>query len=509
MTRLRLKLFSFLSLSLLTLQLVSLDSLLVSARVASTNPNPNLPQCSDIRPQGLQDRPQYDYVVVGSGAGGGPLASRLAEEGFSVLVFDAGHDVNNLNTTIPLYFARASDDPQLDLNYTVSEYPEGFRFQKNDAWYPRALEDSISDLEGTSSEEGREGRLVFALDTVWRRIRIWGALPVASNFDGKEESLEDRVERVLVRKEVIVSAGVFQSPQLLMLSGIGNSSHLEEHAIEPVVHLPGVGNNLQDHDEIAMIFQTKGNFSFFNGCTFLSDPEEDPCLEYWKESGGKNVYSFSALDVITSTSPRGEDSSEAPSPPDILSYFGPFYFPGFVRGYPQLLANKSHNSITAIALKAHPSSLGTVRLSGSHPQDILQIHKNRFQDADRGYQDVVDLREALKRIRKLIRGSVLIGPYVEKEIAPGEDVESDEEIEEYIYRNVFGHHACCTNAIGPDDDDNAVLDGNFKVRGVNNLRVVDASSWPNVPGFFITTPIYMISEKAADVIIDEARRSQL
>ncbi|KAJ6596529.1 glucose-methanol-choline oxidoreductase, partial [Mycena sp. CBHHK59/15] len=63
------------------------------------------------------------------------------------------------------------------------------------------------------------------------------------------------------------------------------------------------------------------------------------------------------------------------------------------------------------------------------------------------------------------------------------------------------HHACCTNAMGTDDDPNAVLDGNFKVRGVENLRVVDISSWPLIPGFFVTTPTYMMSEKAADVIM--------
>ncbi|KAJ3746764.1 glucose-methanol-choline oxidoreductase, partial [Lentinula detonsa] len=67
------------------------------------------------------------------------------------------------------------------------------------------------------------------------------------------------------------------------------------------------------------------------------------------------------------------------------------------------------------------------------------------------------------------------------------------------------HHACCTNPIGADSDPSTVLDGDFKVKGVDNLRVVDASSWPNVPGWFICTPTYMISEKAADVIIAKAQ----
>lgn len=98
----------------------------------------------------------------------------------------------------------------------------------------------------------------------------------------------------------------------------------------------------------------------------------------------------------------------------------------------------------------------------------------------------------------------LIAGFVEKELFPGEQAQSDEEIEEHVYKHIFGHHACCTNAMGTDGDPNAVLDGNFKVRGVNNLRVVDASSWPIVPGYFVTTPIYMMSEKAADVILKEA-----
>jgi choline dehydrogenase len=110
----------------------------------------------------------------------------------------------------------------------------------------------------------------------------------------------------------------------------------------------------------------------------------------------------------------------------------------FPADYPQLLADNSHNSITAVALKAHSSSRGTVRLTGSHPQDVLQIRKNRFQDADQGYQDVVDLREAIKRARKLIMGSAVLGPYIEKEIFPGEDVKTDEEIEEHVYKNIFG-----------------------------------------------------------------------
>ncbi|KAJ7107788.1 hypothetical protein C8R44DRAFT_559909, partial [Mycena epipterygia] len=91
-----------------------------------------LPACPD------RSQADFDFVVVGAGVGGGPVASRLAENGFSVLVVDAGHNVVNVNTTIPFYYGRAVEDPQLELNYTYNEYSPGAKFPRNDAWYPRA-----------------------------------------------------------------------------------------------------------------------------------------------------------------------------------------------------------------------------------------------------------------------------------------------------------------------------------------------------------------------------------
>lgn len=183
--------------------------------------------------------------------------------------------------------------------------------------------------------------------------------------------------------------------------------------------------------------------------------------------------------------------------------FVPGFFPGFFRGAPQQLADH-HSSLTAVVLKAHPSSKGTVQLTGSHPQDKLNIQKLHFQDRD-GQSDIVALRGAINQARNLVSSST-IALFVENEVMPGSNVTSDEDVDNYILNRVFGHHACCTNPMGPDSDPNAVLDGDFRVKGVDRLRVVDASSWPQVPGFFITTPTYMISEKAADVIIANAKQ---
>ena len=84
---------------------------------------------------------------------------------------------------------------------------------------------------------------------------------------------------------------------------------------------------------------------------------------------------------------------------------------------------------------------------------------------------------------------------------PGTSIQSDDEWKQYIKNQAWGHHACCTAKIGADGDEDAVLDGDFKVRGVEGLRVVDASVFPKIPGYFIAAPIYMISEKAAEVIL--------
>ncbi|KAJ7890969.1 glucose-methanol-choline oxidoreductase, partial [Mycena olivaceomarginata] len=162
------------------------------------------------------------------------------------------------------------------------------------------------------------------------------------------------------------------------------------------------------------------------------------------------------------------------------------------------------NFITIVNLKALSSSKGYVRLTGSHPQDPLDINKLRFQ-APGGQQDIAALREGVKRWREVMN-TPAIQKFVKKEVIPGANVRSDEDLDNYILERVFAHHACCTNPIGPDDDPQAVLDGDFNVRGVQNLRVVDASSWPEIPGYYPTSPTYLIAEKAAQVILRDAKR---
>ncbi|KAJ7144189.1 hypothetical protein C8R44DRAFT_973823 [Mycena epipterygia] len=589
----------------------------------------SLPACAP------NSHPDYDYVVVGSGVGGGPVAARLAENGFSVLVVEAGENVINVNTTIPLYFGRAVEDPKLELNYTYNEYSPGAQFPRDGAWYPRArglggstihnamlnniadtkqdfnnlatmfndptwsytnmrnyfkrIENNLS-LNKTDPDHGfngwlkttttpssltataltdpqfasivstisgsgpiindvnsvanveavgvgipsytidesrnrtsvrsrltdvqvsSKGKLAISYGTLATKIAlcdpghggiptaygveiaVGGAISVASNFNGIKK-LTTRL--VTVRHEVIVSAGVFQSPQLLMLSGIGNQTELQKNGITPVVNLPGVGANLQDHDEVASVWRMKENYTLFDGCTFLYTPGTDPCIASWESSGHQNIYGFGpALFTIMAR------SSPSMSQPDLFTYWLPADFRGFNRGFAQELA-ENHNTLTGVVLKAHPSTRGLVTLTGNDPQDPVHIEKHHFEAAG-GSADINAILTGIKSAWSLAQDGG-IEPHIAERIFPAPNVTTDTEIKDHILENVFGHHACCTNKMGAANDPMAVLDGNFKVRGVANLRVVDISSWPTIPGFFVATPTYMLSEKAADVIMAATR----
>ncbi|KAJ7153621.1 GMC oxidoreductase-domain-containing protein, partial [Mycena filopes] len=291
----------------------------------------------------------------------------------------------------------------------------------------------------------RRGKLQFAFDTLATRIllcdaglggaptaygvevALGAALAVASNFNGKERL---RTRRITVRHEVIVSAGVFQSPQLVRLSGIGDREHLVEHGIEAIVNLPGVGTNLQDHDEVANIWTLKQNYTLFNGCTVLYTPEDDPCLRFWTESGHQNLYSLGAALFMNMT--KSVPSLPAP---DIMTYWVPGSFRGFFPGFAQQLAG-IHNGFTAVVLKANTATRGVVRLTGSHPQDSLRIEKRHFE-APGGREDVVAIREAIKVARSLVEHSNII-EHIAGQVFPEPEVQTDEEIENHILEHVFG-----------------------------------------------------------------------
>ncbi|KAI0127606.1 choline dehydrogenase [Xylariales sp. AK1849] len=313
----------------------------------------------------------------------------------------------------------------------------------------------------------------------------------ASPLSGKADS--GTAGTATASREVIVAGGVYNSPQLLKLSGVGPKDELESFGIPVVVDLPGVGTNLQDHYEISVNSKVPANWTAFDGCTWSFDGEADACLEQWNTSapGERGTYSSAGLaaTMLYKSSVAQDDSY------DVFAFGGPVNFRGYFPGY-SYNATKLHDWFSWAILKAHPRNrAGSVTLRSADPLDMPEIVFNYFQDgAD---EDLQALYEAIELARDAYDRQLV--PTIES--LPGNSTDTEDSIKQYVRDGTWGHHASSTCPIGTDDDEFAVLDSSFRVRGVSGLRVVDASVYPRIPGTFTAVSTYMVAEKAADVIL--------
>jgi choline dehydrogenase len=310
--------------------------------------------------------------------------------------------------------------------------------------------------------------------------------------------------RAIATREVIISAGAYNSPQLLKLSGIGPRDELTKLKIPVRVDLPGVGTNLQDHYEIGVTYRAHEDFPVVDNCTF--GRPGDPCLELWRQ--GKGVYGHTngfTYGVIKKSSVAHQDEIFGHLP-DIFMFGGIADFHGYYPNYSKDVYRP--NPWTWVVLKAHTANTaGTVKLASADPLDPPHI---TFQYFDKGVvkngedkRDLTAMAEALELARKISVNVTTPTSHgrVFTEVLPGLDTQPNHGLMDYIKSQSWSHHASCTCPIGADNDPMAVLDSNFRVRGVDGLRVVDASVFPRIPGYFVAAPIYIISEKAAEAIL--------
>lgn len=301
--------------------------------------------------------------------------------------------------------------------------------------------------------------------------------------------------QALASREVILAGGAFNTPQLLMLSGIGPKGELEQHGIEVRIDLPGVGSNLQDRYEVGVVNRVKEDWVVLKGSKYAKG---DPQYAEW-ESSRDGVYGSNGavLAVI-------RRSAEERPVPDLFCFalLGDFrgYFPGY-----SIKLLKSHDCLTWAVLKAHTNNrAGEVRLKSADPRERPAINFKYFVEGDDdNNQDLDSAVTGVKFVRELCKPLRDLGVIIDEE-APGPDYVTDEQLRDFVRYQSWGHHASCTCAIGTSGDRNAVLDKDFRVRGAQGLRVVDASVFPRIPGMFIVSAIYMIAEKAADVILADA-----
>jgi choline dehydrogenase-like flavoprotein len=176
------------------------------------------------------------------------------------------------------------------------------------------------------------------------------------------------------------------------------------------------------------------------------------------------------------------------------------YYPQFSAVFPQHL-----NYLTWCILKAHTNNrAGEVTLRSADPLDTPLINFHYFKEgSDTSGEDLDSVVEGVKFVRTMT-AELKKQKLIAAEELPGEEVQSDAEIRQFVQDNAWGHHASCTCPIGARES-GGVLASNFRVHGTEGLRVADASVFPRIPGFFIVSAIYMIGEKAADAILADAR----
>jgi choline dehydrogenase len=604
-------------------------------------------------------RAQFDYIIVGSGAGGGPLAANLAKAGKKVLLLEAGGDDEPYNYQVPVFHPNASEDESLRWDFFVRHYANDEQQRRdskmtpeqNGVLYPRSGTlggctahnamitvyphnsdwDYIAEITGDNSWHSDNMRTYFQRFENNRAHpfkRFWAMLginPARFGFNGwlnssmpnpgadilkdfqllellkysalaafkaferpiesfgrgikglldpndwrlvkrsaeglrytplatkkgkrmgardfiravanefpdrlivRTHSLATRVlfddsntaigveyqigrhlyaadpratadapdgfEQVFAKKEVILCGGAFNTPQLLMLSGIGPEEELTRHQIKVRVNLPGVGRNLQDRYEVGVVNEMAQAFSLLDGSTFRApepgDPH-DPQFTQWL--AGKGVYTTNGA-VLAAVLRSAPNRAE----PDLFVFALAGNFYGYFPGYSKLIT-EGHKYFTWAILKAHTNNTGgRVALRSNNPRDVPDINFHYFDEGtDTAGEDLESVINGVEFVRTMTAAASGV---IKQEVMPGSAVASREELGQWIKDNAWGHHASCTCKIGADSDPMAVLDSQFRVRGVNNLRVVDASVFPKIPGFFIVSCVYMISEKAAEVIL--------
>jgi choline dehydrogenase len=614
----------------------------------------------------------YDYIVVGSGAGGGPVAANLARAGFRVLLLEAGDEAESPNYSVPGFHPFATEDALYKWDYYVRHYADDERSRADPKFcppedgvlYPRASTlggctahhalitlyphdsdwDQIVELTGDKSWSAQNmrryfqrlernghrpfARLLYRL-TGWnigwhgydgwlpitmssptlllsspRLLRLilqavlaaegvlrpWLAgwlsrlLHIAFTFrdvnswrpggqssggtrlvpvsivEGRRRGVRefinavrrdhpDRLHVVLnalvtkillqegdgggafkalgvrylrgerlygaaahppeppepgapievrCRREVIVSAGAFNTPQLLMLSGIGPRDELARHGIPVRIDRLGVGKNLQDRYEVGVVSRMKKPFALLEGARYRAPaPGEAPGPLYERWLDGKGPYATNGA-VVSVT--RRSDSSRLD--PDLFCFGVVGGFRGYYPGYSQDAVDLP--CFTWAILKGHTENrAGEVTLASSDPREPPRINFRYFDEGDGDYRR--DLEAVVEGVRFCRALNEHCSDVIAEEILPGASVKSEEEIAQFVKDRAWGHHASCTCPIGRPEDPRAVVDSQFRVIGTQNLRIVDASVFPRIPGLFIVTPIYMIAEKAAEEIIAAAR----
>src|ERR1700682_3323952 len=346
----------------------------------------------------------------------------------------------------------------------------------------------------TTTRRGRRASTAFSY---LRPARGRGNLHVETDalaqrilFEGRRaRAVEYRqgssLRTVPARKEILVSGGAYNSPQLLQLSGVGPAELLKQHGIDIVLDAPGVGNDLQDHMQVRLVMRCAQRVT-------LNDIVNHPVrrvmagVQYAALRKGPLTIAAGTSGAFFKTNPRLAS-------PDIQIHFLPFST--------DKMGEKLHSfsGFSASVCQLRPESRGSLRIKSADPTVPPEIRINYLATET----DRAAFIEGLKVLRKILSAPAL-KPYVAEEVAPGPKVSSDEELLSFCRQTGSTvYHPTSTCRMG--NDPLAVVDQRLRLRGIEGLRVVDASVMPDLMSGNTNAPTIMIAEKASDMILEDAR----
>ncbi|WP_417827862.1 GMC family oxidoreductase [Thalassospira sp.] len=324
--------------------------------------------------------------------------------------------------------------------------------------------------------------------TIWTESQV-EKLTFATNADGQTVCSGAIVNKagtsqsVAANKEVILSAGAVNSPQILQLSGIGPADLLKPHGINVVLDAPGVGQNLQDHLQIRAVYKVKGAKTLNTLANSLIGKAQIG-LQYLFSRSGPMSMAPSQLGAFTRSDPDREYSNlEYHVQPLSLEAFG-----GDLHDFP---------AITVSVCNLNPTSHGTVQIQSGDFRAPPRIAPN-YLDTDEDRKVAAD---SLRQVRDIMAQPAM-AQYQPEEFKPGVQYQTDEELAKLagdIATTIF--HPAGTVKMGHKDDPSAVLDPHLRLKGVQGLRVVDASVMPEITSGNTNSPTLMIAEKAAGWIL--------
>ncbi len=377
------------------------------------------------------------------------------------------------------YFIEAAQSLGLKLNPDFNgAIQEGVGFYQINTANGRRMSTAVCYLKPVKSRSN----LTVITDALVEKIVFDGvkASAVQFNHQGQTETIQSN-------KEIILSAGAIGSPQLLQLSGVGDGEKLKQLEVDVQTHLPAVGQNLQDHIGTSYFYKSKIPTlnDEFRGAFNLAKAG----VKYFLTRKGPLALSVNQAGGFFKSSPEREHAN-------IQLYFQAMSWLGAKKGTRPTVQLDDFSAFNIGISQCRPSSRGELFIRSKDANEPPVIHPNYLGTEE----DIQELLQAAKFIRKMSQTDAL-QRIIEEEILPGEKVSTDDEfIDDLRERSDTIFHPTCTCKMGKSAND-SVVDQNLKVHGLQGLRVVDASIFPNITSGNTNAPTMMVAEKGADMIL--------